>query len=178
MLGEVPARKAPPAAYDLIMKWTRLLVPALLFLPPATRAAGDAPLDRATLRGLKSVNIVLDPLDPGLLRAGLTMIDLQTRLTERLREAHIPVDQSAVEFLGLRIVAVRGNRGPFALAFNLGVYQPVQLIRDKSVRAATSTWDVETVLMADPKVLQQASGETIDELAGRFVAAWRSVNQQ
>ena len=83
MLGEVPARKAPPAAYDLIMKWTRLLVPALLFLPPATRAAGDAPLDRATLRGLKSVNIVLDPLDHGLLRAGLTMIDLHSEARQR-----------------------------------------------------------------------------------------------
>jgi hypothetical protein len=35
---------------------------------------------------------------------------------------------------------------------------------------------VETVLMAEPKLLREASLASIDDLADRLVAAWRSVN--
>ncbi len=166
------------------MGWRWLLVTALCLAPFALEGAGDAPIDRATLRGLKSVGIVLDPLDPELQKAGLTEADFRAQLDERLRSANIPVDASAPEFLGLRITAVRGAkgllgmRGLFAVSFSLAVYQPVLLVRDKNVRSATATWEVETVLMADPKVLHQAASETVDELAGRFAAAWRSVNAQ
>ncbi len=153
-----------------------ILFPALLTAAAAFLWAGDAAIDRATLRGLKAVNVVLDPLAPELQKSGLTRIDLQTRLENRLRDAQIPVDPSAAEFLGLRITSVRGNRGPFAAAFQLALYQPVVLVRDRNSKSASPTWDVETVVMADPKVLQQAANDSIDDLAGRFVTAWRSVN--
>jgi len=160
-----------------------LFIPALLALPLITEGSGDAALDRATMRGLKSVNVVLDPLAPELQKGGLTKTDLETRLTERLKRANIPLDRSVDEFVGLRITAVQGTRGrfgggAFALALNLGLYQPVVLVRDKDMKSATSTWDVETVLMADPKALQQATAESIDDLADRFVTAWRSVNPE
>ena len=35
-------------------------------IPLATSAAGDAELDRATMRGLKAVNVVIDRIDPQL----------------------------------------------------------------------------------------------------------------
>ncbi len=155
-----------------------VLCAALLCLPVMTEGAGDAPLDRATLRGLKAVNIVLDRLDPELQKNGLTQADLQARLEARLQDGHMTVDPDVPEFVGLRITSVRQNRGPLALSFTIGLYQPVTLVRDKTIKTATSTWEVETILLSEPKILRQASMETIDELAGRLVTAWRSVNPE
>jgi hypothetical protein len=158
------------------MWWKLLLVLAICLVPIAAVTAGDAPIDRATLRGVKAVHVVLDPIEPELQKAGLTQTDLQTRLENRLKAADVPIDPSSPEFLGLRVISVRGNRGPFALSFSLGCYQPVLLVRDQNIRSATPTWDIDTVLMTEPKTLHQATYETIDDLADRFVAAWRSVN--
>lgn len=146
------------------------------FLPLAASPAGDQALDRATLRGLKSIAIVIDRLDPELVRQGLTQAALQSRIENRLRDAAIPLDKNAGEFVGLRVIHVRGGKGPYALCLSVGLYQPIQLVRDRNVRTATQTWEVETVLMAEPKLLIEASLSSIDELADRFVAAWRSVN--
>jgi len=153
-----------------------LLTLVLLLLPRATRAAGDAPLDRATLRGLKGVAVVIDVLDPELQKLGITRDALITRLLGRLHSANIVIDPAATEFLGLRINSVRAGRGPFALSLSMGLYQPVLLSRNHDVRTSTQTWEVETVLMADPKMLLTACAETADDLADRFAAAFHAVN--
>jgi hypothetical protein len=154
------------------------LVLGLLLLPPATRAAGDAPLDRATLRGLKGIGVVIDVLDPELEKLGVTRDVLIARLLARLQGNRIRIDPGAAEFAGLRITAVRGNRGPFALSLAFGLYQPVLVSRDPGLRTSTQTWEVETVLLADPKMLATACAETADELADRFAAAFHSVNPE
>jgi len=151
---------------------------AFLLLPPATRAAGDAPLDRATLRGLKGIGVVIDVLDPELQKLGITRDALIARLLTRLQGDRITIDPAATEFAGLRIVAVRASRGPFALSLAFGLYQPVLLSRNHDLRTSTQTWEVETVLMAEPKMLAAACAETADELADRFAAAYRSVNPE
>ena len=153
-----------------------LLVLVLLLLPPATRAAGDAPLDRATLRGLKGIGVVIDVLDPELRKLGITRDALIDRLLARLQSHGIVIDPGAAEFAGVRITAVRGSRGPFALALTFGLYQPVLLSRNHDLRTSTQTWEVETVLMADPKMLLTACAESAGDLADRFAAAYHAVN--
>jgi hypothetical protein len=153
------------------------LLAAVLALPYPTPGAGDSTLDRATLRGLKAVNIVIDRLDPVLEDAGLTPSVLESRVGARLEKAGITVDRTAVEFLGLRIMQVRGKHGPLSLCLGLGLYQPVVLVRDKDIKTATQTWEVDTVLMAAPKSLRDAALSSVDELADGFAAAWHSVNE-
>ena len=148
----------------------------LLALPVAIGGAGDAPLDRATLRGLKSLNVIIDPIDPELEKVGLTRDALQTRLSSRLRDGGIKVEDGANEFVGLRLLQVRNRRGPYAVALTIGLYQPVLLVRDQKIRTATQTWEVETILLAEPKQLERASLTSVDELAARFISAYRSVN--
>ena len=138
------------------------------------RTAGDAALDRATLKGLKAVGVVIDTLDAELEKQGLTPGELESRIAERLRRADVPVDKNASEFIGLRIIQVRDKKGPYALCISEGVYQPVVLVRDKDVKTATQTWEVETVVMADPKLVHEAAMSSVDDLVDRFVAAWRS----
>ena len=149
--------------------------------------AGDAALDRATLKGLKAVGVIIDQLPPELAKEGVTADELQTRLAQRLRDAHITIDPAAKEFVGLRASLVRDTsrsllrtpaRGPYAVSMTIGLYQPVTLVRDSTIRAAPQTWEVDTVLMADPKLLYRAAMESVDDLAARFVAAYRSVNPE
>ncbi len=145
----------------------------------AVHAAGDSPLDRATLRGIQAVNVVVDPLDPQIEAAGVTRADLRERAETLLRAAGIVIDTSRPEFVGVRLTAARSGRGPFAefaVAMTLAFYQPVQLVRDPTVRTATQTWEIGTVILAAPKALHQASQDSIEDLTGRFIKAYRSVN--
>jgi hypothetical protein len=155
-----------------------LLMAALLLTPPATNAAGDAPLDRATLKGLTGVAVVVDSIDPELEKLGITREVMLARLLARLQARHIHVDPGATEFVGLRIVAVRAGRGPLALSLTMGLYQPVLLSRNHELRTSTQTWEVDSVLLADPKVLVTACRESADDLADRFAAAFLSVNPE
>lgn len=155
------------------MGWRILL--ALLPVFPLF-GAGDSPLDRSTLRGLKNLSVVVDPIDAELENAGIVRSALRTRLMRRMESADIQVEATAPEFLGLRLMHVRGRRGPYALSITLGVYQPVTLARDRQIKTATQTWELQTVLLSDPKALADASIRAIDELVDGFVIAYRSVN--
>ena len=137
---------------------------------------GDGALDRATLRGVKTVNVAVDPVTPEIQKEGVTASVLQTRLEEKLRDGGIAVDSAAVEFVGFRLTSVRAARGPVAIAANIALYQPVLLSRNHDVKTATQTWAVDTVVLADTKQVYRACMDSVDELAARFVAAYRSVN--
>ena len=153
-----------------------LVLAALLTIPVATIAAGDAELDRATLRGLKAVGVIIDRIDPQLPKEGVSADSLHQRLVNQLTAAGIPVNAAAQEFVGIQVAAVRGSRGPYALSMTIGMYQPVIVARDSKIRTATKTWEVETILMAEPKAMRDACMESVDDLAARFVTAWRAVN--
>lgn len=155
-----------------------IFLAVLLLLPPATRAAGDAPLDRATLKGLKGVAVVVDVIDPELEKLGLTREVVLARLLGRLQARHIPIDPAATEFVGLRVIAVRASHGPLALSLTLGLYQPVLLSRNHETRTSTQTWEVDSVLLADTKVLLTAFRESSDDLADHFAAAFLAINPE
>lgn len=138
--------------------------------------AGDAALDRATLRGVTAVNVVIDPVAPEIEKEGATADALRTRLTERLRSAGVQIDPDSTQFVGFRLTSVRAGRGPFGISATIAFYQPVTLVRDRNVRTATQTWEVDTVLLADTKLVYRACMDSVDELSARFVTAYRSVN--
>jgi len=156
----------------------RLILLALALVPPLTHAAGDYPIDRATLKGLKAVGVVIDVIDPEVERSGVTRDLVLTRMLSRLSSDHIKVDPAATEFLGLRITAVRSGRGPFALSMTVGLYQPVLLSRNREIRTSTQTWEVESVLLADSKILTTACSESADDLIDRFAKAFHATNPE
>jgi hypothetical protein len=154
----------------------------LPFIALPLGGASDAPLDRATLHGLMGVNVVIDPVAPEIEKEGATADALRNRFEERIRRAGITIDTGSKEFVGLRVTAVRAARRPlatgatFAIAATIGLYQRVTLVRDPSLHTVTQTWEVETVMLVDTREVQRACMDSMDELAGRFVTAYRSVN--
>jgi len=149
---------------------------ALLMIPAGLVTAGDTPLERGTLRGLKAISIVVDPLDQQLTNDGLSATAFRIRIEDRLREASIPIDSNASEFLGLRVTSVRAKRMPVAMCLTLALYQPVVLSRDSKIRTATGTWNVETVMMSPDKGIQGSANASVEELVDEFIRAWRAVN--
>jgi|SRR5579872_4132163 len=139
--------------------------------------AGDAALDRATLRGLKGIHVVLDPVAPELEKEGASADALRGYLEKRLREGGVPIDAASTEFVALRLTSVRAARGPFAVAMIIGLYQPVSLVREPKIKTATQTWEVDTVVLAEPKQVYQACMDSVDDLAGRFATAYHSMNK-
>ena len=155
-----------------------LLLLGLFTLPLQIGSAGDSPLDRATLRGLTGIGVVVDPVASELEQQGLTQSALAAAIEKRVASAGLKVDKDSAAFLGLRVTHVHTRRGPYAVCLAIGLYQPVILSRDQAVRTATGTWEAETVLMAGSKVLLEASTSSVNELVDRFVSAYRSVNPQ
>lgn len=156
----------------------RIVFLLLLALALPLGGAGDAALDRATLRGIKAVNVVVDSVAADVQQEGATEQTLRVRLEDRLRQAGIPLDPASNEFVALRLTSVRAGRGPYAIAATIGLYQPVVLARDPTIRTATQTWEVETVVLAGSKEVLRAATDSVDELAARFVTAYRSANGQ
>ena len=138
--------------------------------------SGDGPLDRATLRGVKAVNVVIDPVAPEIEKEGATADALRSRLEQKLRDGGVEIDSAAIEFVGLRVTSVRAARGPIAISANIALYQPVTLVRDRGVKTTTKTWEVDTVILADTKQVYRACMDSVDELAERFLEAYRSAN--
>ena len=160
----------------VVMHRRTLWLAVLLLFPAAVQRAGDSALDRATLRGLKAVYVVIDLQNPDAERDGLTKDALRARIEERLAAADIPLDAGANEFVGLRVPAAHDKKGTYALSLTLALYQPVILSRNKEVRTATQTWDAETVVLAPPKLLLDSAMAETGQLADLFAAAYRSVN--
>ena len=149
----------------------------MMLCPAALQAAGDAALDRATLKGLKSVRVVIDTLDTELVKQGLAADELASRIEKRLADAGVTVDQNAAEFVGVRMLQVHDRRGPYGLCISTAVYQPVVLVRDKNIKTATQTWEVETVVLADGKQLRDAAMSSVDLLVDHFITVWKDATK-
>ncbi len=139
-------------------------------------AATNTPMDRATLRGLQGVKIVVEPPAPELQDAGLKADSLQAQIEDRLRNAHVAIHPDAREFLGLHLIAVREKKGAFALSVELDLYQSVALERDPTIKTATETWGTQSVILVWPKQLNEAASSALDDLITQFINAYRSAN--
>jgi hypothetical protein len=145
-------------------------------LAAASLTASDAPLDRATLRGLKALKVIVELPDAELAGLGVSSSALAARAEQRLAKSGIPIDRDAVEFLGVRVTAAHAKRTSYALCMALGLYQTVSMARDATLKTSAETWSTESVALVPPKVLQEALENTVDQLVDQFITAFRSVN--
>jgi len=145
--------------------------------------ASDTSMDRATLRGLQAVKVVVDPLGPELEREGLDANRLRGSIEQKLRNAGVKVDNDVNEFIGLSISFAQSGRkvlsvkkGPFSLTISLGVYQVAVLTRDMATKTVVETWGVEKTAAAAAKGLDRDVSNAVDDLVDQFVKAYLSVN--
>jgi hypothetical protein len=147
-----------------------------LFLPAWEASANDSQLERNTLRGLAAFSVVVDPPGSELQDRGLTVAAMQTEVEQRLLKAGLRVDNSASEFVGIRIIAAHGKRTDFAVCVMLGVYQAVCLRRNPKIITAAPTWTAESVLLVPPRQFRAAWMDSLDQLVDQFANAWKAAN--
>jgi hypothetical protein len=156
----------------------RFFLVALLMSGGIVRAATNTPMDRATLRGLHGLKVVVEPPSPELESAGINAENLRAQIEERLRNAGVTIDPQAREFLGLGFMAALEKKGATALCLHLDLYQNVSLERDATIKTATETWGTQSVVLVWPKQLNEVAGSTVDELTTQFINAYKSANPQ
>jgi hypothetical protein len=141
---------------------------------------GDSAMDRATLRGLKAVKVIIDPPSPELEHDGVDRELLRVGVVQKLQNAGIKIDNDVVEFLGVGISSAprAGRKGPVSLVIGVGVYQVVALTRDKNTKTVAETWGDQKVMAVPAKGLDRQVSMTVDDLVDEFVRAYRSVNPQ
>ena len=159
------------------MKARASLLIAFTIILARGAACSDAPMDRATLRGLKAVKAVVDaPASVAMDQAGITVAKLIAQMEQRLAKAGIPVDANAREFVGLRVSFAHGRKTDYALGLTLAVYQSVTLVRDPAIKTMAETWSGESILLVPPRQLAEAMLNTVDQLVDQFVEAYRGTN--
>jgi len=144
--------------------------------------AGDDELDRATLRGLSGIGVLVESLDPEDERAGLTQAQLQTDVELRLRKAGIKVmtKQETLQTPGIPILYVQLGiiHDPlgYSLAVIVGLHQQVILVRDPSIVTQGITWSINGVGRGSPdNFVKEARGRVAD-FVDQFMNVYLAMN--
>jgi hypothetical protein len=137
-------------------------------------AASDTENARATLKGVKAVNVVVEPLGPELEQAGLATAQVQTDVEVRLRKAGIHVDSSATANLYINVNVIESTGG-FAANIDVEFNQPAVLIAN-SLTATVATWSCGAVLITSPERTSMFIRESVGSLVDRFSIGYLSVN--
>jgi len=162
-------------------KSTSTLLLTLIALA-SSAVASDDKSDRASLRGLKSVCIVVEITATPQDGASLTKQSLQAEIQARLDSAGITVDKDATAcvYLNLRPLSAIGKNGKpiglYALEMSLQFLQMVALARDPSLKTYSPTWSVANMATVPLGDLRNTASQIADDLTDRFVEAYRSVN--
>jgi hypothetical protein len=162
----------------------------ILVVLAAAVSASDDQLDRATLRGIKSVCTIVEVTGPTQAGIPVSKERLQAELDGRVAATGLAIDREATTclYLSVRPLPAMGRMkamgrtdkpiGLHALEVTLQFLQTTTLARDPSIKAYAPTWSVSNLAtVASEEVPATARQITVD-LADRFVRAYQSVNQK
>jgi hypothetical protein len=158
---------------------------ALLLLSLATIAlASDDKIDRASLRGIKAVCLVVEVTDQGQgAGSGPSQEQLQSEVRDRVRWAGIPLDKDSTTclYLNVRPLPAMGKNnkpvGLYAIDFKLEFMQAVTLARDPTIRAYASTWSLANLANVPVQDVDRTTREVSIDLVNKFIKAYQSVNK-
>jgi hypothetical protein len=167
------------------LKQSARLTIALLLAVGLLRANNDDVSDRASLKGLAGVFVIVD-LNPEIERYGITSRTIQADLESRLRQAGIRILTQAewktwslapgTPWLYVGVQAHRaGLPGSYAVATHVKLMQTVVLMRDMQTTSVTSTWNVDRIGFFN-KGRVEVIRDAMKDLTNEFINAYQSVN--
>jgi hypothetical protein len=159
------------------------LVAPLLPLIGSPAAAGDTAVERATLRGLRAVAVVVEDLGRLEGRAGLSQTTLRAAVEEQLSRAGIDVVPAPKEapgfvYLYVRIRGLRGSVYPiWAVMQEYALKQGVVLARDTKIISVGATWSKHAISLFTDDALSRLRTD-IEKGVDEFIGVYRSVNSE
>ena len=152
------------------------VVAGFLAAHPARAAAGDSPVERASLTGLTVMSVVVEDLGPLVGNLGLATEALQSDVERRLRQAGLSITPDADAYLYVHVtVADPGASLPLPYVVDV---QEVTLPRGVKTRTPLQcpTWSVNRLGLATSNRLRALLSDRVSEFVDQFVTAYRSVN--
>jgi hypothetical protein len=160
------------------------LTAALLLCSLAPARASDSEIDRASLKGLKGVFVLVEDLNPPEEQAGLKTADIQADAVQRLQAAGIPllskeqdIDTPGMPTLYISVSVASSTATdlwPFSIDVNLE--QQATLKRNPETFVPTAiTWHVGSLGAVDKSNIRSVR-DRVNEQIAKFVNAYNKVN--
>ena len=148
-------------------------------------SASDDKSDRATLKGIKAVCVVVEGTDQA--HSKLSKDQLQSDIEGKLKQAGISIDKSgttclyvnvrALQAIGRQAIVRKERPIPlYAVDVRLEFLQTVALTRDPSAKAYAPTWSMANMATVASDDLSKTALEITISLVDQFVTAYKSVN--
>ena len=164
---------------------TRFFLPAaLLVCSIAPVKASDSEIDRASLKGLTGVFVLVEELNPPEEQAGLKTADIQADVEEKLKAAGIPllsktqnIDTPGMPTLYISVSVASSpatDLWPFSIDVNLEQQATLKRSPDTFVPTAI-TWHVGSIGAVDKSSIRSIR-ERVNEQVAKFVNAYFKVN--
>jgi hypothetical protein len=163
----------------------RFLLPAaLLVWSVAPVKASDSEIDRASLKGLQGVFVLVEDLNPPEEQAGLKSADIQADAEQELKAAGIPlltktqnIDTPGMPTLYISVSVASSTATdlwPFSIDVNLEQQATLKRSPDTFVPTAI-TWHVGSIGAVDKSGIGSIR-DRVNEQIARFVTAYFRVN--
>lgn len=154
------------------MKISLRVVP--LFVGCVTCLIAGGPFEQATLRGITTVQVVVEDLNPDGARDGLTKYQISTDVELRLRRAGVKVGASRTS-LYVQATLLPGT-GPLQNVYAYNVFvalqQPVEIISN-GVSFQATTWSAAYLAIAtrlDSRAVRNTVGDLVDQFLNDYLA--------
>jgi hypothetical protein len=157
---------------------------ALLLCSVAPATASDSEIDRASLKGLRGVFVLVEDLNPPEEQAGLKTADVQTDVEEKLKAAGIPllsktqdIDTPGMPTLYISVSVASSTTTdlwPFSIDVNLEQQATLKRSPDTFVPTAI-TWHVGSIGAVDKSNIRSIR-DRVNEQVAKFVNAYLKVN--
>jgi len=156
----------------------RLALGIVMLLPIATAWVRDSAAQRATLKGVAIVEVVVEAMDPVAEGDGLTRSQLQTDVELRLRQAAIAVGPTLTGHLYVNVDTEKSDHGQM-YAYNVSVQyiQQVVLARDPKAPIFAATWETGGVGMIAASRLREVR-QDVANYVDQFVKAYLEQNRR
>lgn len=136
------------------MQWIgRLTIMAILFWSwghaTEVRAAGNV-FERVSLKGLESIQVVVEDLAADITQDGLKREQIKTSVEQQLQRAAIVVEPQAENALYVYLGTVKNADGSYSFSLSLQLLQLVLLFRDPGLVTWGTTWSMDQVGSVPP----------------------------
>ena len=166
-------------------KWLMAVVAILLiFALKSPTSAIDSKSNRATLRGLEGVAVLVEQFSPEVEKEGLVKNRLQTELELKLRMAGIKVltKEECLKtpgepylYVNINVNIAKTESDIYPYSIDILLIQKVSLVRDPNQATYAVTWSTGGVGSIGKPILSQLQN-SVEEILDVFVKAFLSEN--
>jgi hypothetical protein len=152
-----------------------------MLLATDARAQLFEPTGKDTLRALPGVELLVEPLEPGLAPSGITADAIAADVSAQLRAAGITIYPSQMQnpsaakaYLYVQVSGFQAPPQGYVIAAQAHVRQSVRSLVTESTIVNAMTWDRSIVFLAGAQSPAAAVKREIQDLLEQFVRDWKA----